>query len=88
MKKVFFLFSMLLFIAVGHAQEERITLSFDNTPLDEAISSIEERSGLKFYFVEEWLGTSRITADFNDTPLDEVLDTIFQDTLDQLFPYR
>ncbi|MGB5237407.1 MAG: TonB-dependent receptor [Flavobacteriaceae bacterium] len=85
MKKIFTLFFMLIFVAVGYSQEERITVSFDDTPLDEVISNIEGLTGLKFYFVEEWLGESRVTADFNDTPLDEVLDKIFRDTLINYF---
>jgi hypothetical protein len=85
MRKLFFLVSLLFIAAVGNAQEARITASFNDAPLVEVISEIEEKMGLQFYFVEEWLGNSSITADFNDTQLDEALDTIFKDTLINYF---
>ncbi|MEN8788825.1 MAG: TonB-dependent receptor [Flavobacteriaceae bacterium] len=85
MRKLFSLFSLLFFAAVGNAQEERITVSFTDIPLEQVISDIEEITGLQFYYVEEWLGRTTITADFNDTALDEVLDTIFKDTLINYF---
>ncbi|MEN8799833.1 MAG: TonB-dependent receptor, partial [Flavobacteriaceae bacterium] len=85
MRKLFSLFSLLFYVAVGNAQEERITVSFTDIPLEQVISDIEEITGLQFYYVEEWLGRTTITADFNDTALDEVLDTIFKDTLINYF---
>ena len=85
MRKLLIAFHMLLFIAVGQAQEEQITVSFNDTPLAEVIGTFEEITGLQFYYVEDWLGNTSVTADFNETPLDEALDTVFKDTLINYF---
>ena len=85
MREVYLLL-FLLFVSLGaSAQEQRITVSFDDTPLEEVIISLEEITGLKFYYVEEWLGRSRVSGTYNDLPLDEVLEDVFNNTLINFF---
>ena len=80
------LFLFILFMGWSvSAQEQRITISFENTSLEEVIIGIEEITDLKFYYVKEWLGSSRVSGTYSNMPLDEVLEDIFKNTLINFF---
>ena len=81
MRKIFLLFLFLFFMTLGNAQEQRISISFQDKPLTEAIAEIEAITGQRFYYVEDWLERTRVSGTFNDVLLDEVLESIFKETL-------
>ena len=85
MRKICALLLFLFMMCFGNAQEQRVTVSFQDTPLVDAIDEIESLTGQRFYFVEEWIGRSRVSGSFNDVPLDEVLESIFKETLINYF---
>ncbi len=85
MKKIFPILLILLAMGIGSAQEQRVTVSFQDTALADAISEIESITGQRFYYMEEWMGRSRISGTFNEVPLDEVLESIFKETLINYF---
>lgn len=59
---------------------QNITISFNNTPLKEAVLKIETLSGKTFYFDETWLKGHRVTKNFNNETLRRVLDGLFSNT--------
>ncbi len=71
----------LCWAAAAFSQEQRLSVTFNNTPLKDAILNVEEISGLQFYFVEEWFGNSRVSGDYDNVLVDELLDDLFKDTL-------
>ncbi|MGI9547091.1 MAG: carboxypeptidase-like regulatory domain-containing protein [Flavobacteriaceae bacterium] len=85
MRSIYLLILFLITNMAVFAQEQRITVSFEDSPLEEVLQNIEETTGIKFYYVEDWLGRSRVSGTYNDLPLDEVLEDIFKDTLINFF---
>lgn len=81
MKRLYILILALLTSVYSYSQEQLISISFDNTPLTEAVDSIEELSGLKFFYVEEWLGSTSVSGTYSDQPVDSILEDIFRSTL-------
>ena len=76
------LIALLSFSLWSVAQESpRISTSFQDVPLNQAVSQLELESGYRFFYLPEWFGNTRITAEFVDTPLPEVLDKLFEQTL-------
>lgn len=76
------LFLLLMSFHVTQAQDqwERISISFEDAPLQEVISNIEENTGYKFYYAQGWLGAGRVSGDFQNAAVRIVLDDIFEDT--------
>lgn len=70
------------FISLGtFAQAEKnISVSFNNTPLKEAILEVETLSERNFYFDENWLKGYYITQTFANETLYNVLKGLFQNT--------
>jgi len=83
MVKYFKLFLFLFCVQLMFGQDEKntIDISFDNTPLTNAITQIERKANVKFYFVEEWIPNKNITANYNKTPLQEILGELFNETI-------
>ncbi len=77
------LFFLLLFFwtTLVFSQEQELSVTFENTPLKDAVLEIEGISGLKFYFVEEWFGNARVSRNYENVSLDELLDDLFKDSL-------
>ncbi len=81
-----YIFIIAFFVSVwGYSQEQQITISFDDTPLEDAVNSIEEISGLKFFYVDEWLEGPRVSGTYQDELVDVVLEDIFKSTLINFF---
>ena len=82
MKNIFIAF--ILFLAASGfsmAQDaEKITVSFNNTPLEEAVLKVEILSGNTFFFDENWLQGHFVTKNFESEPLRKVLDGLFENT--------
>ncbi|MGB5462235.1 MAG: hypothetical protein WBM92_02630, partial [Aureibaculum sp.] len=45
--------------------KSKITISFENTNIFGAIKQIEENTGYRFYFVEDWLEEKTISGQYN-----------------------
>ncbi|WP_310993233.1 TonB-dependent receptor [Aequorivita marina] len=71
-----------LFFSLGvFAQNnDNISVSFEHTPLKEAVLQVEVLSEKKFYFDENWLKGYFVTEAFQSVSLYEVLKTMFQNT--------
>lgn len=65
-----------------HAQNEipKISLSYEEVPIEGVLEQIEVKTGLQFFFVREWLGDETISGNFTDTSVATILETILKDT--------
>jgi len=52
------------------------TGTFQNTPLDQAIKSINDQTHVSFYYHDDWLNGIEVTEQFSETPLDVVIDKL------------
>ena len=85
MKRIYTFLIIVLVSINSFAQEQQISISFDETPLEEAVNSIEELSGLQFFYVDEWLENTTVSGSYTNENLDTVLDDIFKSTLINFF---
>ncbi len=76
------IYLLLFYCILSRAQDPSngITLSFENTELNQVLEAIEGTTDYRFFYLKDWLGDTRITASFENTPLSEVLETVFRDT--------
>ncbi len=82
-KVVKLLFIVLLSVFGGSSawsQEGGLTVSFQETPMQEAMLQLENLSGKSFYFHDQWFGDSTVSASFTNKSLSEILDSLFQNT--------
>ena len=82
MQNRFFVNALFLLItAATFGQDNKnITVSFNNTPLKEAVLKVETLSNKTFYFDETWLNGHFVTKDFENESLPKVLDELFSNT--------
>ena len=81
-KKLFALLFLLTSTFVrSQTESSAITISFTETNIREVIKSIEVKTQLKFYYVDEWLPNELISGNYNDIPVADILDVIFQNTI-------
>ncbi|MDN3723668.1 carboxypeptidase-like regulatory domain-containing protein [Aequorivita sp. SDUM287046] len=82
MQHKLFAFVLFLFFTSGiiGQTEQNISISFNNTPLKEAVLQVETLSNKKFYFDEAWLNGYFVTKEFESQPLRNVLEEIFSNT--------
>lgn len=66
--------------SISAQQKINITADFQNTPLSNALSSIEGQTDYLFYYKQDWISPYSVTANFKDTPLATALTTIFKET--------
>src|SRR5690606_928670 len=82
MKNIFIAF-VLFFTNTGFIigqNSEKITASFNNTPLEEAVLKVEMLSEKTFFFDENWLKGYFVTKNFENESLRNVLDGLFEST--------
>ncbi len=82
MKNIFLAF-ILFFTTTGFIigqNSQKISISFENTPLEDAILKVEMLSGKTFYFDEAWLKGHFVTKNFENESLRSVLDGLFANT--------
>lgn len=74
---VFFISANMTF-----AQESipKISLSYQGISKAAVLLQLEEKSGLDFYYVEEWLDEELVSGDFNEVSLNEILESLFMET--------
>lgn len=78
MKKIMLLAFMLLFVLFSFAQDS-LTVSFNNNSLKEVINTLESKTNLSFYYLDNWLDAEKITKDYTNTSLETILDDLFQE---------
>nr|WP_298869349.1 TonB-dependent receptor [uncultured Allomuricauda sp.] len=66
-------------VALGQNEGKRISLSFDDITISEALSKIEEVTDYEFYYLEEWLGTNLVSGEYDST-----IDVILEDILGKI----
>jgi hypothetical protein len=81
MKKIL-LFIFLICFQLTKAQntQDSLSISFNNITVKEAILKIEEKSGVSFYFLEDWFNTSKISGDYKNVELTAILTDILKKT--------
>jgi hypothetical protein len=75
--------------------EIKITRTFNQTPLSEFFSYLEEAFGINFFYKEEWIKTSVVSGAFKNSPVTQVLNQVLTDKdlnfrffdLDMVFVY-
>ena len=82
MKKEFYLvFLLLIFTSSLMGQENQgITVSFERTPLKEALLEVENLSHKKFFFEDSWLKGYFVTQIFKNESLSKLLHALFVNT--------
>lgn len=60
------------------------SIQFNQTDLKTALSGLEQKSMLPFYYADSWLDSTRITADFEHATLHEILTKVLAST--RLYP--
>ena len=75
---------MLLFLSVKTivAQDsiQKITISFNETPIEKALKSIEKLSNYTFFYVSDWFGKDSVSGEFKKKSIENVLNTILKNT--------
>jgi hypothetical protein len=80
-KKILVLFSLFYCICSLRGQKNGdITITFENTPLKEAILRLEEISEITFYFEEHWLEDLYATKTYKNKELKSILHDLFAQT--------
>ncbi len=82
MKKAFVV--AMLFVGMQYivAQEiPKISVSFSNVAVSEALDEIESKTDYRFYYVKSWLDDIRVTGNFQDMQVSLILDDLFKDTI-------
>lgn len=80
MRLLFLLICLILVNVVsGQDEKKKVSLSFDDVTIPQALSKIEEVTDYRFYYLEEWLGTDLISGDYNST-----IEIILEDILEKV----
>jgi len=83
-----FLAIVLLFSfhwVIAQENTTKITVSFTNVSIPDALSSIEQKTDYKFYYIEDWFDNKLISGSFQDTSVSDILDAIFKETVINYF---
>ncbi len=82
MKKLLFvIFFINLYIIHGQDNISEISITYNNSSLEDVINQIESTTGYHFYYVKDWLGEEQISGSYVKAPLTRVLDDIFKETI-------
>ena len=73
-----FIFALFNIQANSYAQNKKLTLSMENTTIEEILNKIESESKFKFFYISSEVDVARITSiDVKNTPIKKVLNQIF-----------
>ena len=75
--------NMMQIAAIGYSQNSRFDLSFDQIPLKEALSAIENQSNFKFVYRESDIENQTVSLTANDMAINVVLDELLANTNNQ-----
>lgn len=59
----------------------KVSVSFENLSIKDALNSISEITDYQFYYLDEWVENQFISGNYEDTPLNIVLNDIFKETI-------
>ncbi|GGG45765.1 carboxypeptidase-like regulatory domain-containing protein [Bizionia arctica] len=77
---LFFFFVTHLVFSQSKSKSDSYTITFNYTPIKEAILKLEKETTFTFYFEEDWFDEKTITGAFTNESLENILDAIFQET--------
>ena len=60
------LFSFQVIFSQDNRESQKISLSFENSSRKDIIAQIEEKTGYRFYFVENWLDDKLISGNYEN----------------------
>ncbi len=84
LKTRLFLIMCFCFLAI-QATFAQDTLSarfqFENTPLKEAIKTIENKTDYRFFYLDEWLQNFTVSGNFDNEPISNLLESILNKTV-------
>ncbi|WP_286761692.1 carboxypeptidase-like regulatory domain-containing protein [Salegentibacter sp. UBA1130] len=75
-----FLFFLCSVLKLSAQEAPRIDLSFEDSPVEEVMMIIEDRTGYKFFYSDEWLDDTLISGSYTKEDLETVLTEIFNAT--------
>ncbi len=82
MRYLLFIIALPIFnLAIAQSDSTLITISFENTPLKEAIHELEEKTAYRFYYVSDWLTDKTVSGSFEKVDITELLQNIFNETV-------
>ncbi|WP_233131756.1 TonB-dependent receptor [Robiginitalea sediminis] len=62
------------------AQQAEISGDYNQTLLGEVVPELEAQTGLKFFFLPEWVAGVEVSGSFSNTPVGEALNTLLEGT--------
>lgn len=82
MKKLLVNIVLVVGIQYAYSQKEvpKISTSFDNIDLIDALTTIERKTAYNFFYLESWLKGVKVSGDYSDTKINEVLEDLFKNT--------
>lgn len=80
-KTLLVLLGLLVSVCSLYGQDDqRITITFDNIPLKEALLRLEEKVPYSFYFEETWFKDHHVTKGYDNEKLRAILNGLFEKT--------
>lgn len=61
-------------------EQTKITVQYSEQKLEQILADLEQKSGISFFFKQEWMPTQPYSETFESTPLPEVLDRLLKNT--------
>ena len=78
---LFTVFFILLCCSI-HAQDtsELFSISFEDQTRREVLEKLEETTGYRFYYLNDWIGNDVISGTYQEIDIGKILDQIFEET--------
>jgi hypothetical protein len=87
-KYLFILFFLSIKTVIAQDSIQKITISFNEVPIEKALKSIEKISSYTFYYVSDWFGKETVSGDFKKKPIEEILSVILKKTSINYYVYN
>ncbi len=82
MKNLFLMLLLFCFHFIyGQNEDEKISITFENSSKIEIIKRVEELTDYRFYFIDNWLDNSLISGQYNNVTLAVLLNDVFKNTV-------
>jgi len=69
-----------VFATETYSQTTKLSISMNNTTIENVLKSIEDQSEFRFFYTEKVATDKKISVDFQKTSIDEILIELFKDT--------
>ncbi|MEL6306178.1 MAG: carboxypeptidase-like regulatory domain-containing protein, partial [Bacteroidota bacterium] len=69
-------------------QEPTLNLQVEKNTLADILAKVEQESGVRFYYLDDWLPKDSLTKTYQNTKLADVLNDLFKETDLQYFKYK